>query len=144
MIQRPPTSTSTDTLFPYTTLVRSKCRRPVRARQRFACLPFVQALVVGRGGDRGQAARGFGFVRGRRPQRDLVQHAAAVLFGEAQRLREARQRVFRGRRRGLGPPRQAVRGDQAAPRGLRDRKRVVEGKGVSVRVNLGGRPLLIK
>src|SRR3546814_7479066 len=98
MIQRPPTSTSTDTLFPYTTLVRSKCRRPVRARQRFACLPFVQALVVGRGGDRGQAARGFGFVRGRRPQRDLVQHAAAVFLGEAQRLREARQRVFRGGR----------------------------------------------
>src|SRR3546814_14926404 len=102
MIQRPPTSTSTDTLFPYTTLVRSKCRRPVRARQRFACLPFVQALVVGRGGDRGQAARGFGFVRGRRPQRDLVQHAAAGLLGEAQSLRAARQRVFRGGRGGLG------------------------------------------
>src|SRR3546814_4208792 len=102
MVRLPPRSTRTDTLFPYTTPFRS-----------------------GRGGYRGRAARGFGFVRGRRPQRDLVQHAAAVFLGEAQRLREARQRVFRGGRGGLGQPRQAVRGDQAAARGLRPLQRAV-------------------
>src|SRR3546814_2032402 len=33
MIRRPPRSTRTDTLLPYTTLFRSRARRPVRPRQ---------------------------------------------------------------------------------------------------------------
>src|SRR3546814_14674367 len=87
----------------------------------------------------------------------------AVFLGEAQRLREARQRVFRGGRGGLGQPRQAVRGDQAAARGLRplqravvdgveerrlvvgqDRKSVVEGKRVAIRLDLGGLRIIKK
>src|SRR3546814_5943443 len=38
MIRRPPRSTRTDTLFPYTTLFRSRRRRPTEARS--AVLPF--------------------------------------------------------------------------------------------------------
>src|SRR3546814_13075009 len=38
MIRRPPRSTRTDTLFPYTTLFRSRRRRPTEARP--AVLPF--------------------------------------------------------------------------------------------------------
>src|SRR3546814_14427776 len=33
MVRRPPISTRTDTLFPYTTLFRSACRRAARARK---------------------------------------------------------------------------------------------------------------
>src|SRR3546814_4496295 len=35
MIRRPPRSTRTDTLFPYTTLFRSRFRRPARRRRAF-------------------------------------------------------------------------------------------------------------
>src|SRR3546814_13944448 len=38
MIRRPPRSTRTDTLFPYTTLFRSRCRRASR-RSRSRCSP---------------------------------------------------------------------------------------------------------
>src|SRR3546814_18098910 len=53
MIRRPPRSTRTDTLFPYTTLFRSQ-RRPRRAR-----------LSVRRGAASGGDARALGLVRPR-------------------------------------------------------------------------------
>src|SRR3546814_11573996 len=46
MIRRPPRSTRTDTLFPYTTLFRSAQRAPVRAAQRDG---VADAAVLGGG-----------------------------------------------------------------------------------------------
>src|SRR3546814_5357911 len=52
MIRRPPSSTRTDTLFPYTTLFRS-CRAPAAGRRRIRDVP-----VPGRHPDRTIGARG--------------------------------------------------------------------------------------
>src|SRR3546814_12728805 len=49
MIRRPPRSTRTDTLFPYTTLFRSGWRCPRRPSSRKS--PLDRAAAVGRGGD---------------------------------------------------------------------------------------------
>src|SRR5690606_4401811 len=92
---------------------------PVAARQRLAHAPLVQAFVVGRVGHQRQQARRIGQVRRHRPQRGLVQHAAALGLGEVQRLRDRRQLRLGGERVVLGQLRQSVRGDQPAARGLR-------------------------
>src|SRR3546814_13761841 len=60
MIPRPPRSTRTDTLFPYTTLFRSRVRRADRAGDRV--LP--PARPVDGGGRRGFAGRGVHAHRG--------------------------------------------------------------------------------
>src|SRR3546814_7033883 len=57
MIRRPPRSTRTDTLFPYTTLFRSPARRPRRRRPR----PGAQ-----------RPARGGGRIRTERPARGAL------------------------------------------------------------------------
>src|SRR3546814_19264544 len=49
MIRRPPRSTRTDTLFPYTTLFRSCASRRCRAR----CWPRTEAGLENRGGKQG-------------------------------------------------------------------------------------------
>src|SRR3546814_1652019 len=55
MIRRPPRSTRTDTLFPYTTLFRSRRRRSEPRRGRLGDTPAHQALraldLAGRGAD---------------------------------------------------------------------------------------------
>src|SRR3546814_12028546 len=96
MIRRPPRSTRTDTLFPYTTLFRSEAD-----------------------GTAGTEDRG---LRCDRTQRSLRQPVA----GGAARARPAR-------RRAAGEPQRPR--DRARP----DRKSLVLGKSVSVRVDLGGR-----
>src|SRR3546814_6630436 len=53
MIRRPPRSTRTDTLFPYTTLFRSLCRP---APHTFLIGPRVRHLVVGLGSGDGRTA----------------------------------------------------------------------------------------
>src|SRR3546814_18161286 len=108
MIRRPPRSTRTDTLFPYTTLFRSRChyhhsfdsdRGPVRPGRwlRNRALRALCACMSGGG-------------------RADLRSSAAVRFHQKLFLLVARQ----------------------------DRKSVVEGKSVSVRVDLGGRRIIKK
>src|SRR3546814_15050304 len=92
MIRRPPRSTRTDTLFPYTTLFRSDDDERVRARRR----------AKARAGDRA----GFACCHGRpgRPDPD-----AAQLAGQRDQVyRAGRANPRRGQahsRPGVGPPR---------------------------------------
>src|SRR3546814_18860716 len=114
MIRRPPRSTRTDTLIPYTTLVRSEA-------------------AADRAGDEGPAERGnhgqgtreaaAGNCAGRKEAENLAQRSLC---------REGRGQ---GCRRPLG---------QAEHELVRDRKRVVEGTSGAVRVDFGGRRLIKK
>src|SRR3546814_7532050 len=45
MIRRPPRSTRTDTLFPYTTLFRSRPTRPLRSKPRHRSLPSPSPML---------------------------------------------------------------------------------------------------
>src|SRR5690606_22032337 len=92
------------------------------ARQRLANAPLVQAFVVGGLGHQGEQARRIGQVGGHGPQRSLVKHAAALGLVEPQRRGQRGQLRLRAQWIVLGELRQSVRGDQAAARGLRDRK----------------------
>src|SRR3546814_15129288 len=96
MIRRPPISTRTDTLFPYTTLFRSGCFR--------AC------------------------EQGRRNEHPGLLHSRRAELGPPQLL--SLPHSGRARRRGA---------DQ-----LSDGKSDVQGKSVSVRVDLGGRRIITK
>src|SRR3546814_18668729 len=121
MIRRPPISTRTDTLFPYTTLFRSGGRppHPIRSTKATVRDPESFPLVIP------QPVPGrFRRVRGAGGLRDLlavpVEPAAVpAVHLPAHRLRRARA-------------------------GAADRKRVVSGKSVSVRVDLGGRRIIKK
>src|SRR3546814_16835173 len=110
MIRRPPRSTRTDTLFPYTTLFRSRpaagdplgSRHPPGAASQRRC---------------GRAAAAWCTGAGRKcASPDVGEPASSVI------------------RRGGGASLAAVGGGDGT-----DRKSVVEGKSVSVRVYLGGR-----
>src|SRR3546814_12099406 len=117
MIRRPPRSTRTDTLFPYTTLFRSGADR--RAR-------------------RGRGSGPVGGLRGgrRRHDPDPLQ-AEDAGRGRELRARLDRQGADRGGADGLsGVHRRA----HAGP----DRNSVVEGKSVYVRVDLGGLRIIKK
>src|SRR3546814_11338617 len=124
MIRRPPRSTRIDTLFPYTTLFRSH-RRLGRGASRVPAA--LSALSPRRAGwaladdpdepDRSGAVLG---LLHRLGARDLARPA---------RLRRHRRQDF------ATQPRPRRRHAAAAP----DRKSVVEGKRVSVRVEIGGR-----
>src|SRR3546814_12096437 len=125
MIRRPPRSTRTDTLFPYTTLFRSsreadRCRAPV--------------LVSGNRAP-----------EGRRPD---PQRPRTTCFGR-NRLRPCCDAGrFRCCPRSAGNRRETVPFRQTFPRrwarGQADRESVVEGKGVSVGVDHGGRRIIKK
>src|SRR3546814_13740785 len=123
MIRRPPRSTRTDTLFPYTTLFRS----PELA---------ADALLCVRGCDRRRA---------RRPRRPR-DHS-----DREQPARPRRRHPFPAPRIGLVDRRRAFPADplwidEPRPRARHppDRKSVVSGKSVSVRVDLGGRRIIKK
>src|SRR3546814_20574589 len=117
MIRRPPRSTRTDTLFPYTTLFRSG---DARARR---------GAAHGLGRDCGARAPGRVAVAG--PQRTHL-HAFAGTAGwrDHRHLDHARPAAAR---------RAARRRTRAG-----DRKSGVKGKSVSVRVDLGGTRILQK
>src|SRR3546814_13571339 len=122
MIRRPPRSTRTDTLFPYTTLFRSDLplRRPRHRAD--ADLPERRALDARR---RGAAAPWL-------PQRRFGARRHAALDGgrlPADPAGDRRRNRPRLPRPLLSPP--AAAGD-------RDRRRVVWGKRVSVRVIIMG------
>src|SRR3546814_18499396 len=130
MIRRPPRSTRTDTLFPYTALFRS-CRISGEAR--------------GTAGDRRQSIQDEGLslrqaCRDRAQGRPRSRHRL-LLFRQQGRI------VPRMPPQRRGGEHQAVRphlrriladGERA------DRKSVVEGKSVAVRVALGGRRIIKK
>src|SRR3546814_14335086 len=114
MIRRPPRSTRTDTLFPYTTLFRSGAAvlAPPDARRRT-------------GARTGLAGPG--------PRMEGARCARATeRAGHARRLCDPRRKA-------------RLAADPGAPaRAPADRKSVVAGKGVSVRVELGGRRIIKK
>src|SRR3546814_11321091 len=102
MIRRPPRSTRTDTLCPYTTLFRAR-------RARIRRVPAARSDAVESTPGAVAAAPPDGFREPRRIPADSVVH---------------------GRRQSRSA---------ALPEPCADRKSVVEGKSVSVRVDLGGR-----
>src|SRR3546814_13660141 len=117
MIRRPPRSTRTDTLYPYTTLFRS----------RLANLDSVQIPEEIRPGI--ARVNGIEFV-GCTLVREVLQH----------RVRAVRPRV----RQAARLRQQVTAADGIALVLQVERKRVVEGKSVSVRVDPGGRRLITK
>src|SRR3546814_12175550 len=125
MIRRPPRSTRTYTLFPYTTLFRSGLERCVREVRRGApgAGGGIQAPPRRRAAGRlgGEVAGVYRQAAGRRPGSGLAQGLA----DEPGCVRPAAAGVDRR----LGGS---------------DRKSVVSGKSVSVRVDLGGRRIIKK
>src|SRR3546814_1561303 len=77
MIRRPPRSTRTDTLFPYTTLFRSRSPEPVVAERVQQRIHVVPAHVADRRGQRALLNR----VLEQRRQRGAVRHAPAQARG---------------------------------------------------------------
>src|SRR3546814_19140627 len=133
MIRRPPRSTRTDTLFPYTTLFRSRrSRRTARFRRFFDAKPRLTH-------------------RPQPPHRRSCRGA-----GKECPLFQARQGNARAAER-LATPLSSLRAQRsndaypgheylAAVQFLSrsDRKRVVSGKSVAVRVDIGGRRFIKK
>src|SRR3546814_14767361 len=133
MIRRPPRSTRTDTLFPYTTLFRSsvRTRQPGRVRRgepgvfrpgSGVCLPAARAASLFRGALRRRSA------------------------APGLRARPALRAAGRRRRPGAAArTRSRARPGRRLPAGRgQDRKSVVEGKRVSGRGGLGGGRILKK
>src|SRR3546814_1293161 len=87
MIRRPPRSTRTDTLFPYTTLFRSAARQPVEAEADTEA----EAVQQDR---RGHEAEAVGEARGRGGHLgavgDAVEHGKAARQRHGQRQRQGR------------------------------------------------------
>src|SRR3546814_11160939 len=103
MIRRPPRSTRTDTLFPYTTLFRSARTRAVYAVDEHRDRAF-EARVVADGADAADTRRTIGFRTGRRnePRRGaLVQLANVVRAADLPRFGAHR----RNPERPVGPKR---------------------------------------
>src|SRR3546814_20345285 len=126
MIRRPPRSTRTDTLFPYTTLFRST---------------------------RADAERHMHIQR--QPPRNRVLIAGTRHFAEL-RFAKAGGKLWRRRVRGVARPGPVVTAQQVGIKGgdgvhgmgvcgpKGDRKSVVEGKSVLVRVDVGGSRIVKK
>src|SRR3546814_15620976 len=125
MIRRPPRSTRTDTLFPYTTLFRSPCAE------------FAGVQAVGLRDLVSRQARG-----------DLLLKQG--YRGAALTRTEPREHIGIGeiRTQSLAADEQtrqrAVGRSVTSPRRPQDRTSVVSGKRVSVRVTLGGRRIIKK
>src|SRR3546814_16560076 len=128
MIRRPPRSTRTDTLFPYTTLFRSPEGRPRHH--------LYADDSRGRGGDARLRADRRGAQR--RLRRLLARGDPRPDRGLRERLGDLRRRGAARRQGGAaqGPCRPGARTHRVE--GGADRKSVVWGKSVSVRVELGG------
>src|SRR3546814_12107142 len=121
MIRRPPRSTRTDTLFPYTTLFRS-------------------GRVI---------SRTFRAVRHPSPTRPARQHSWRAFVGartNGSQTRRLTPCLRRGGSQKLAAEAASTRAGvmRRVPAAAPDRKGVVEGKSVSVRVDPGGRRYLQK
>src|SRR3546814_16727342 len=119
MLRRPPRSTLTDTLLPYTTLFRSLADRPAR---------------LGAGGRPADPARPAPTPRSGRGRLDATRQGSHL----HQPLRPGRLEP------GGGAAARGVGQHQGADRARPDRKSVVSGKSVYVRVDLGGRRIIKK
>src|SRR3546814_18468497 len=117
MIRTPPRSTRTDTLFPYTTLFRSPGLRRQRREPGKAHHPRLPANAV-----------------------RFADERVAVRSSLREARQSQRQRAGASAQGFRSPARPAV--DAGA--GHLDRKSVVWGKSVSVRVDIGGRRLIKK
>src|SRR3546814_19854141 len=141
MIRRPPRSTRTDTLFPYTTLFRSSTitTRGPRATTIRGVLTDGPRRVLGHTLDR----RGPVVIAWDAIQRDLRNRHLGhnVVIHELAHKLDAVDGLFDGTPEMRGSSRRAewVRVCTAAYLRLRDRKSVVSGQGVHVRVDLVGR-----
>src|SRR3546814_12338952 len=128
MIRRPPRSTRTDTLFPYTTLFRSAIDRAGAAEQGAADVEVADLGVVG--GDAEVAGDEKLEPAGNRITLDAgdgrLLHVVDLVIGA--------RRVDRELKRGAGFVQHRT---HKLPEVRADRKSVVEGKIVSVRVVLG-------
>src|SRR3546814_15614717 len=121
MIRRPPRSTRTDTLFPYTTLFRSGEIALGAAEHMLIAIDAVVAGIAG--ADRHRVIIVEHRLHGRGGL-EIDDADVAFAAGDPRRLAQRRARIdFERGGQAVGP----------------DRKRVVEGKSVSVRVDLGGR-----
>src|SRR3546814_15888125 len=124
MIRRPPRSTRTDTLFPYTTLFRS-----------------VQSLLIAdRSGEdysevTDELVAADGLVELRRAE-------TITFLIDGDRLLDNRRR--HNHKAEIAQIAQALNEAGALAENQRDRKSVVEGKSVAVRVGLGGRRIIKK
>src|SRR3546814_8324124 len=152
MIRRPPRSTRTDTLFPYTTLFRSKepahgriAPAPLRAAPPLARRNPDRNMGRPRRGRQSPPSRGLLRLARRDPRsaRPCPPRGAPGCCNGAPRGQGGkgqapgvRPRWLRSRPDPVGPP--------ETPNGQRDRKSVVSGKSVSVRVDPGGRRILKK
>src|SRR3546814_12556645 len=124
MLRRPPRSTRTDTLFPYTTLFRS-----------------VERIVFGAYYQSGQSCIGVQRIFAHagvyeRLRRKLKTAVAKLVMGDPRK-----EKTF------VGPmidEDAAKRVESWIKAARKDRKSVVEGKSVSVRVDLGGRRVIKK
>src|SRR3546814_20151294 len=122
MIRRPPSSTRTDTLFPYTTLFRSNRDRRVHAAH-------FDAQVGGSGFDQGGDALGESEMHGR--------FRLSIDTGmKMEKMDVDRRRRFSGA--GIGAGDAVLRG----PAAHKDRESGVVGKGVAGRVDIGGRRII--
>src|SRR3546814_18967772 len=83
MIRPQPSSTRTDTLFPYTTLFRSYCRRARRLRLAISMMLSSGRVCVGRGITASQRAR-----QNRKPNRIRAENAEIFVHAETRRRGE--------------------------------------------------------
>src|SRR3546814_19160335 len=127
MIRRPPRSTRTDTLFPYTTLFRSTAVR-LRHPGPGKCRLYILLIYSHKGA----------FLA---PNENRVRHAMTHCLLKASGVSAVRREVrMRSTRHSAGSAVKTTRsGRMAFPT---DRTRVVQGKSVSVRVDLGGRRVI--
>src|SRR3546814_20916885 len=136
MIRRPPRSTLTDTLFPYTTLFRSRAsRKAARHRAR------------GQNGRRVRRRAGRRFSWSYRALSELSgegEEAVAPCSGDGEQRGAVEERADRGEKQ-QGLPAGEMPAEQPTRERERDaqqhRTRVGEGKSGSVRVDIGGRGL---
>src|SRR3546814_11754825 len=140
MIRRPPRSTLTDTLFPYTTLFRSRpdaASRPA-ARQGPGAGEAdggigAAATHRGRGHGRNREPAVAGGIRRRRAARPgLLARRPLRRRHEQKRGRDRRRRLYQGESADHS------RGARGTARPRKDRKSVVSGKSVSGREDIGG------
>src|SRR3546814_13016874 len=124
MIRRPPRSTRTDTRFPYTTLFRSAearvCFRSDGRMTTFGVTGFDHIVLC---------------VRDVAATRDFYERVLGMAVREERPGKYSLQ---------FGEGKISLQNAASSPAIARDRKSVVKGKSVSVRVDLGGRRIIQK
>src|SRR3546814_13252790 len=126
MIRRPPRSTRTDTLFPYTTLFRSARIRGSSPEHRLAVRQAESASIIA------DMLPWFEEMLPKLPRGSNTAEAIRYTLNH-----------WKGLTRFLDDGRIEL-DNNTVERAIRDRKSVVEGKSVSVRVDLGGRRIIKK